>query len=118
MSACLFCDLIAAHKLDLLYEDSQVVAFPDIEPKAPVHLLVVPKKHISSVAESQPEDEPLLGHLFTVAKQLANEKNIAVGGFRTVVNTGSDAGQTVHHIHMHVLGGENLGAMNTFAGHH
>lgn len=111
MDSCLFCDLIQQKKLNLVYEDDQVVAFPDIEPKAPAHLLIVPKKHIASVSDAQPEDEGLLGHLFIVAKQLAAEKGIAKDGFRTIVNTGANAGQTVFHIHMHVLGGQPLGEM-------
>jgi histidine triad (HIT) family protein len=114
MDSCLFCNLIEQKKLSLVYEDDQVVAFPDIEPKAPTHLLIVPKKHITSVAEANVEDEALLGHLFTVARQLAAEQGITESGFRTIVNTGPDAGQTVFHIHMHVLGGKQLGEMAVY----
>lgn len=108
MDSCLFCDLIQQKKLSLVYEDDQVVAFPDIEPKAPTHFLIVPKKHVTSIAAMEPADELLLGHLFTIAKRLATENNIIESGFRTIVNTGPDAGQTVHHIHMHLLGGKWL----------
>lgn len=111
MSDCLFCQLIKQQKLNLIYEDNQVVAFPDIEPKAKTHILIVPKKHIVSVAEAQPEDESVLGHLFLVAQKLAKEQGITESGFRTVVNTGPDADQTVFHVHMHLLGGQSLGEM-------
>jgi histidine triad (HIT) family protein len=110
-SNCLFCELIEAKKLHVLYEDDQVVAFPDIEPSAPTHVLIVPKKHIASIAEAESGDEALLGHLFTVAATLAGEQGIAESGFRTVVNSGKDAGQTVFHVHMHLLGGQALGSM-------
>ncbi len=106
---CLFCQLIEQQKLNLIYEDEMTVAFPDIDPKAVHHYLIVPRKHIASVTQAEAGDEQLLGHLFKVASQIAREKGIDQSGFRTVVNTGPDAGQTVLHIHMHLLGGEELG---------
>jgi histidine triad (HIT) family protein len=108
MADCLFCQLLAEKKLDLIYEDDRVVAFPDIEPKAPIHLLLIPRKHISSVAQLEETDETILGHLFTTAKQIAADKGVTESGFRLVVNTGGHAGQTVHHIHMHLLASEPL----------
>lgn len=108
MQNCLFCQLIDEKKLNLIFEDDTVVAFHDTSPKSPVHILIVPKKHIDSVLEIKEDDEPLLGHLFTVAKQLAKEKGIDESGFRLTVNTGRDAGQTIPHIHMHLQGGAPL----------
>lgn len=113
MSDCLFCQLLAEKKLKLVYEDRMVVAFHDIEPKAPVHMLIMPKKHISSLNEIAVADEPLLGHLFTVAKQLAKENGVDESGYRVTINTRDNAGQTVHHLHIHLLAGEPLGHMNT-----
>lgn len=111
MESCLFCSLINEKKLNLVYEDDRVVAFPDIKPSAPTHILVVPKKHITSVATTTEEDEVILGRLFTAARLVAKEQGITESGFRTIVNTGPDAGQEVMHIHMHVLGGKPLGTL-------
>lgn len=108
MSECLFCDLLAQGKLDLVYEDEQVVAFSDIAPKAKHHILVIPRKHIKSVNEATVEDEQLLGHLFTAAREITKQLGFAESGYRIRVNTGEHAGQTVHHVHMHLLGGEQL----------
>lgn len=113
MSDCLFCRLISEQKLQIVYEDEQVLAFPDHEPKAETHLLIVPKTHIESVNEANQSTEVVLGHLFTIANQLAKEKGVSDAGYRLVVNTGADAGQTVFHLHMHLLGGQELGAMNS-----
>lgn len=108
MVSCLFCNLLKEKKLNLIYEDDQVVAFPDIEPASPVHILIIPRKHIASINDVVESDEPLLGHLFTVAKQLAKEHQIDQSGYRVQVNTGEHAGQTVFHLHMHLVGGEPL----------
>lgn len=113
MAECIFCAIVKKQPTTLIFEDETAVALPDISPKAPVHLLIVPKKHVSSINEIGEGDELVLGHLFTVAKQLAKEKELAQLGFRLVVNTGPDAGQSVQHLHMHLLGGEPLGRMNT-----
>jgi histidine triad (HIT) family protein len=109
MHGCLFCR-IAARELPgrIAYEDDQCIAFEDIHPKAPVHLLVIPRKHIESLNDLTTEDEPLLGHAFAVAARLAKEKGIDGSGYRTVVNTNGEAGQSVFHIHIHVLGGRLL----------
>ncbi len=109
---CLFCK-IASQSLQstLLHEDALCVALEDIFPKAPVHLLVIPKAHIASVLELQPAQEALAGHLLAVGASLARQPRLAGKGFRMVFNTGADAGQTVCHLHLHVLGGHGLGAM-------
>ena len=105
---CLFCKIIAGTiPSKRLYEDDLAYAFADIDPKAPIHILIVPKKHIPSLAEANEEDAVLLGHLHVVAKKLAAEQNLG-GGYRTVVNTGTDGGQTVFHLHLHLLGGRQM----------
>jgi histidine triad (HIT) family protein len=106
MTDCLFCRIIAHWSpAKIVFEDDRVVAFEDINPQAPVHLLVIPRKHLPSLMEASAEDEALLGHLFTVAAQLARERGIDSMGYRTVINNGSFAGQSVFHVHVHVLGG-------------
>jgi histidine triad (HIT) family protein len=109
MSAdCLFCK-IAAKKIPakMVYEDSQIFAFEDIGPKAPIHLLICPRKHIASLADATDDDQSALGKMQIVAAKLARERNLA-GGYRTVINTGPDAGQSVSHVHLHLLGGRSL----------
>jgi histidine triad (HIT) family protein len=105
MENCVFCK-IAGHQspAKLIYEDESVVAFEDLHPQSPVHFLVVPRKHLPSLKEAAPEDEPLLGHLLSVAAKLARERNLEKG-YRTVINNGSWAGQSVYHLHVHVMGG-------------
>ncbi|MBI5964134.1 MAG: histidine triad nucleotide-binding protein [Chloroflexi bacterium] len=106
MSDCIFCKIV---KGDIpstnVFRDEQVTAFRDINPAAPTHILIVPNKHIDSVNVLISDDEPLMGHLFIVAKQLAAREKIDEDGYRLIVNTGVYAGQTVHHIHLHLLGG-------------
>ncbi|MGE0526182.1 MAG: histidine triad nucleotide-binding protein [Bdellovibrionales bacterium] len=92
----------------IVYEDDQCAALLDITPVAPTHILVVPKKEISSVATALPEDEQLLGHLLVVAARVARDQGVAGSGYRLVINHGADAGQTVPHIHVHLLGGRAL----------
>jgi histidine triad (HIT) family protein len=107
---CIFCQ-IAAHEKParILYEDDRCIAFQDINPKAPVHILVIPRKHMVSLNDSEKEDEALLGRLLTVAAGVAKESGIDGTGYRTVINTSADAGQTVFHLHIHVLGGRRMG---------
>ncbi|MGI6532099.1 MAG: histidine triad nucleotide-binding protein [Bacillota bacterium] len=93
---------------DIVYEDDLVVAFRDIDPQAPVHILVIPKKHISTVLTLTHEDKELVGHMFLVAASLSREQQIAQNGFRLVTNCNKDGGQTVFHLHMHLLGGRSL----------
>ncbi len=109
MDGCIFC-LITAGALptSLLYQDEWVTAFEDLHPIAPVHFLVVPNRHITSVNEVEPADENLLGHLVTVAKRLARQKGVQESGYRLVINTGPDAGQSVFHLHLHVIGGRKM----------
>ena len=96
---------------DIVYEDDLVIAFRDISPQAPVHILIVPKNEIATVNDVTPEDEMALGRLFTAAAKIAEENGIAASGYRLMVNCNEDGGQEVFHIHMHLLGGRNLGPM-------
>ena len=112
MSDCLFCKII---KGDIpstsVYRDEQTYAFRDINPAAPTHILIVPNKHIDSINMMIVDDEPMIGHLFTVAKQIAEQEGLSEKGYRLVINTNAEAGQTVFHIHLHLLGGKPLGRM-------
>jgi histidine triad (HIT) family protein len=109
MTDCLFCRL-ANHEIpaSIVYEDERVLAFNDINPQAPTHVLVIPKRHIASLNEISVEDDQLLGELVRRASAIAKERGLAAGGFRTVFNTNRDAGQTVFHIHLHLLGGRSM----------
>ncbi|MEY3749750.1 MAG: hypothetical protein RLZZ186_169 [Cyanobacteriota bacterium] len=91
---------------DQLYADEQCIAFRDVAPQAPVHILVIPRDHVVNLAEAQQEHEQLLGHLLLVAAQVARQEGLE--GFRTVINSGAEAGQTVFHLHVHVMGGRPL----------
>ena len=93
---------------DIVYEDEQVVAFRDIAPKAPTHVLVIPRKPIPRINEAQPEDQPLLGHLLLKAAEVASSLGLGEDGFRLVLNNGTDAGETVPHLHCHILGGRKM----------
>lgn len=96
---------------DIVYEDEQVTAFKDINPQAPVHILIIPNKEIPTVNDVTEEDAAMLGRLFVAAKQIAKEQGIAEDGYRLLVNCGSHGGQEVMHLHMHLLGGRGLGPM-------
>jgi histidine triad (HIT) family protein len=110
MFGCIFCQVAAREKsARIIYEDDQCVAFEDIHPQAPVHVLVVPRRHIASLNDGQAGDEPVLGRLLNVAARVAKAKGIDGTGFRTVINTNAEAGQTVFHVHVHVLGGKVMG---------
>jgi histidine triad (HIT) family protein len=110
MSDCLFCGIIDGRvKGDIIYRDESVVAFRDILPRAPVHVLIVPRKHIAMVMDLEPGDMDLVGNIFRVATQLARQEGIAESGFRIVVNCGENAGQSVFHLHYHLLGGRVFG---------
>jgi histidine triad (HIT) family protein len=103
---CIFCKIAAKEiPVKIIYEDEHVVVFPDIKPAAPVHVLVVPKRHIPHLCETCEGDIPLLGHIMTVIPKVAAQLGLAEDGFRTVVNTKDNGGQTVYHIHWHILGG-------------
>jgi len=105
METCLFCKIVRNELPSTkVYEDDKVLAFNDIDPKAPTHILIIPKKHIASIAALEDEDCDLVAHIIRTAKQLAAAKGLD-NGFRLVVNTGRDGGQTVNHLHFHLLGG-------------
>lgn len=106
---CLFCKIRDGQiPAQITYRDDQVLAFKDVGPKAPLHELVIPLRHIATLADAAPEDAELFGRLMVVAAKRAKESGLAAGGFRVVMNAGADAGQSVHHIHLHVLGGRAL----------
>jgi histidine triad (HIT) family protein len=106
MDGCLFCKIANGEiPSSKVYEDDQVTAFRDIDPKAPVHVLIVPKKHCANILEA---DEETVAALFGAAKKLAHELNVEESGFRLVINTGRDGGQSVPHLHMHLLGARSL----------
>lgn len=108
-SDCLFCGIVAGRiPSDPIQEDERTLAFRDINPQAPVHVLVIPKKHLSSLDDAGAEDGGLLGALMLAAREVARNEGIAESGFRTVINTGAEGGQTVGHLHVHVIGGRSM----------
>jgi histidine triad (HIT) family protein len=109
MTDCIFCK-IAEKKIPskIVHEDDKVVAFDDVNPQAPTHVLVIPRKHVASIAELNEADAGLLEHLMLTGNKIAKQKGIAEGGYRLVVNTGKNGGQTVFHLHLHVLGGRPM----------
>lgn len=108
-SNCLFCRIVAGEvPAKIVREDEETIAFRDIQPRAPTHVLVIPKRHIASVDAMQDEDAPTVGSLYLAAREIARDEGIADSGYRLVINNGADAGQSVHHIHLHVLGGREL----------
>ena len=111
-NACIFCRIGAGQAPAVIrYQNELVVAFDDVSPKAKTHVLVIPKKHIASVDELTPEDEKLVGAMVYAAQKIAREAGIADGGYRLVFNVRAHAGQTVDHIHLHILGGHRLGPL-------
>jgi|SRR5579872_5189314 histidine triad (HIT) family protein len=109
MADCLFCKIINRQiPASIVYEDSQVLAFNDINPQAPTHVLIVPKRHIASLNELSAADDQLVGELVRRAAAIATERGIEASGFRTVFNTNREAGQTVFHVHLHLLGGRSM----------
>lgn len=106
---CIFCK-IAAKEIPVqpIYEDEQLIAFPDINPAAPVHVLIIPKKHIASILEIEPEDQFVMGQMLSAIKRIAKQAGLADEGFRVVMNTKENGGQTVHHLHCHILGGRAM----------
>ncbi len=109
MNDCLFCKIIKKKiPAKIAYEDDKVLAFYDINPQAPAHILIIPKKHIASLNDLQEKDSAIIGYLHLIAKKLAQELKIDKSGFRLVINNGPDAGQAVSHIHLHILGGRKL----------
>jgi histidine triad (HIT) family protein len=107
--SCLFCRIVSRDiPADIVYETDTVIAFRDIGPQAPVHILVIPKRHIPSLAQAGTEDGRVLGEVLLGVREVSEREGLAEAGFRTVLNTGDDGGQTVHHLHAHVLGGRPL----------
>ncbi len=109
-SDCLFCKIAGGEiPATLVHQDDRIVAFRDINPQAPVHILLIPRRHITSLDAAEAEHGALLGDLLLTARDLARSEGMAEDGYRTVVNVGADGGQTVHHLHLHLLGGRSLG---------
>ncbi len=110
MQDCVFCDIV--NKIldsQILFENENLIVIKDILPKAPVHLLVIPKKHILSVIDLQAEDSALVGEMILTAKDMALKYGVNETGYKLVFNVGRDGGQVIHHLHLHLLGGKNLG---------
>jgi histidine triad (HIT) family protein len=109
MTDCLFCKIVARQiPASIVYEDQRVLAFTDINPQAPTHVLVIPKRHIASLNEMSVEDDQLIGEVVRRAAAIAKDRGLSENGFRTVFNTNREAGQTVFHIHLHLLGGRPM----------
>jgi histidine triad (HIT) family protein len=109
MTDCIFCKIVDNKaKATIGYQDDQATAFRDINPAVPTHILIVPNKHIESVNVLEAEDEQLMGHLFRVARQLVEQEGIAESGYRMITNTGAHGGQTVLHLHIHLIGGQPM----------
>ncbi len=107
--SCLFCKIASGElHAEILFKDDMVTAFRDIHPVAPTHILIIPNKHIPSINDIESEDELIVGRLFTAAKKIAEIEKIKDQGYRTIVNTGLHGGQTVFHLHMHVIGGQRM----------
>jgi histidine triad (HIT) family protein len=106
---CVFCQIVAGKiPSETLYQDEEVIAFRDINPLAPTHVLIIPKRHIVSLAQLTDDEMPLIGHMARVANQLAREEGVAESGYRLVISSGEQGGQIVPHLHMHLLGGRRL----------
>jgi histidine triad (HIT) family protein len=109
MKECLFCGIMQRRVPSKeVYEDKQAFAFEDINPQAPIHILIVPKKHIPTILDAKPEDNELIGHLFQVANKIAGDRGVAKRGFRLILNCNPEAGQTIYHIHLHLLAGRHM----------
>ncbi len=109
MEDCIFCKIISKDiPATLVYQDELITAFEDINPKAPIHILIIPKKHFASLNEIPEDQKDLIGHLLLKAREIAREKGLADKGYRLVLNTGRDSGQDVQHIHFHLLGGRQM----------
>ncbi len=107
--SCLFCRIVAREiPADLVHHDESAIVIRDVNPQAPTHLLVIPQEHLQSLDDASQKDEALLGHLLRVAARVANAAGLAEGGYRTVINNGAGAGQSVFHLHLHVLGGRPM----------
>lgn len=106
---CLFCRIVAGEiPADIVYEDDACLAFRDLSPQAPVHVLIIPRQHIAALSEAGQTNESALGHLLLAAARVAESEKLSETGYRTVINTGAGAGQSVFHLHLHVIGGRAL----------
>ena len=106
---CIFCDIVAGKMpSEIIYQDEEIVAFRDINSQAPTHLLIIPKKHIPSLAHLSEAELPLIGHMVNMANQLAKKEGISEKGYRLAINCGEQGGQLVSHLHLHLLGGRRL----------
>ena len=111
MEDCIFCKIIDKKiPAEIVYEDEEIISFKDINPAAPIHILVIPKKHITKITDLNIEDESLIGKIYTVINKIAVEQEFAEEGFRVIVNCGENGGQEVGHVHFHILGGKKLGS--------
>ena len=109
MSDCLFCKIVTGDiPAEKVFENDHVIGFQDLNPQAPTHVLVIPKKHVSTINDLQDEDKALVGEMFMAARQIAADQGLAEKGYRTVMNCNEEAGQTVFHIHLHLLGGRRM----------
>ncbi len=110
MEDCIFCKIIKREiPANIVYEDNEIIAFKDIQPAAPIHILVIPKKHIPSLVELTKEDEVIVGKIYTIINKIAEEQGVKEKGYRVIVNCGKDGGQEVGHLHFHLLAGKPLG---------
>ena len=106
---CLFCKIALGDvPADIVHEDDQVLAFRDINPRAPIHILIIPKQHLESLASVTDENRDLMGHMMLTTRKIAIDEGLSQSGYRTVINIGADGGQTVNHLHLHLLGGRAL----------
>ena len=109
MKDCIFCKIAKREtSAEVIYKDDKFIAFKDVNPKAPIHFLIIPKKHIPSVDHLKNRDKKLIGELFLVAQKIAKEKGVDKTGYRLTLNVGKDAGQTIDHLHLHLIGGKKL----------
>jgi histidine triad (HIT) family protein len=112
MGDCIFCKIVdGSGKADILHRDEQVTVFRDLHPAAPTHILIVPNRHIDSVNQLEEADASLVGHMFFIAKEIAAREGLTNDGYRLTVNTGAQGGQTVFHLHLHLIGGRQMRAM-------
>lgn len=110
MDDCVFCKIIKREiPAEIVYEDEEIIGFKDANPAAPIHILVIPKKHIAKITQIKQEDEKVIGKIYSVINKIAKEQGIDEKGFRVIINCGEDGGQVVGHIHFHLLGGKKLG---------
>ena len=109
MDDCIFCKIVRGKMpATIVYNDAQITAFRDIHPVAPIHILVVPNKHIASINDVSEQDEQLLGHMLAVVKSITDQEGVAESGYRLILNNGPDANQVVFHLHLHILGGQRM----------